>query len=34
VTGTLPRTDQPGQLLQILGIDPFAEAPFRDPPPM
>ena len=31
VTGTLPRTDQPGQLFQILGIDPFAEAPFRDP---
>ena len=31
VTGTLPRADQPGQLFQILGIDPFAEAPFRDP---
>jgi len=30
VTGYLPRADQPGQLLQILGIDPFAEAPFRD----
>ena len=26
VTGTLPRADQPGQLLQILGVDPFAEA--------
>ncbi len=31
VTGTLSRADQPGQLFQILGIDPFAEAPFRDP---
>ena len=31
VTGVLPRADQPGQLLQILGVDPFAEAPFRDP---
>lgn len=31
VTGYLPRADQPGQLLQILGIDPFAEGPFRDP---
>ncbi len=31
VTGYLPRADQPGQLLQILGVDPFAEAPFRDP---
>ncbi|MCP5450735.1 MAG: ABC transporter permease [Gammaproteobacteria bacterium] len=30
VTGYLPRADHPGQLLQILGIDPFAEAPFRD----
>ncbi|MDG4552733.1 MAG: ABC transporter permease [Candidatus Competibacter sp.] len=30
VTGYLPHADQPGQLLQILGIDPFAEAPFRD----
>ncbi len=29
VTGYLPRADRPGQLLQILGIDPFAEAPFR-----
>ncbi len=29
VTGALPRADQPGQLLQILGLDPFAEAPFR-----
>ncbi|MDG4596461.1 MAG: FtsX-like permease family protein [Candidatus Contendobacter sp.] len=31
VTGYLPRADRPGQLLQILGVDPFAEAPFRDP---
>jgi len=31
VTGYLPRADQPGQLLQILGIDLFAEGPFRDP---
>ncbi|MDS4031769.1 MAG: ABC transporter permease [Candidatus Contendobacter sp.] len=31
VTGYLPRADPPGQLLQILGVDPFAEAPFRDP---
>lgn len=31
VTGYLPRADRPGQLLQILGIDPFAERPFRDP---
>lgn len=30
VTGYLPLADRPGQLLQILGIDPFAEAPFRD----
>jgi putative ABC transport system permease protein len=30
VTGYLPRADHPGQLLQILGVDPFAEAPFRD----
>jgi len=29
VTGYLPNADRPGQLLQILGIDPFAEAPFR-----
>ncbi len=29
VTGYLPRADRPGQLLQILGVDPFAEAPFR-----
>ncbi len=29
VTGYLPRADRPGQLLQIFGIDPFAEAPFR-----
>ncbi|MGB2681683.1 MAG: ABC transporter permease, partial [Candidatus Competibacter sp.] len=29
VTGHLPRADRPGQLLQILGVDPFAEAPFR-----
>lgn len=31
VTGYLPDADQPGQLLQILGIDPFAEGPFRLP---
>ena len=31
VTGYLPNADRPGQLLQILGIDPFAEAPFRHP---
>ncbi|MDS4022576.1 MAG: ABC transporter permease [Candidatus Competibacter sp.] len=31
VTGYLPRADQPGQLWQILGIDPFAERPFRHP---
>jgi len=31
VTGYLPLADRPGQLLQILGIDPFAERPFRDP---
>jgi putative ABC transport system permease protein len=31
VTGYLPRADQAGQLWQILGIDPFAESPFRDP---
>ncbi len=30
VTGYLSNADQPGQLLQILGIDPFAEAPFRN----
>ena len=30
VAGYLPHADQPGQLLQILGVDPFAEAPFRD----
>ncbi|MBE2293766.1 MAG: ABC transporter permease [Phycisphaerales bacterium] len=30
VTGYLPDAERPGQLLQILGIDPFAEAPFRD----
>ena len=29
VTGYLPRADRPGQLLQVLGVDPFAEAPFR-----
>lgn len=29
VTGYLPKMNQPGQLLQILGIDPFAEGPFR-----
>ncbi len=31
VTGYLSRADKPSQLLQILGIDPFAEGPFRDP---
>ncbi len=31
VTGYLPNAEQPGQLLQILGIDPFAESPFRNP---
>ena len=31
VTGYLPNADRPGQLLQILGIDPFAESPFRNP---
>ncbi|MFZ1326419.1 MAG: ABC transporter permease [Candidatus Contendobacter sp.] len=31
VTGTLPRADQTGQVLHILGVDPFAEAPFRQP---
>ena len=31
VTGYLPNADRPGQLLQILGIDPFAERPFRHP---
>jgi putative ABC transport system permease protein len=31
VTGYLPRADLAGPLLQILGVDPFAEAPFRDP---
>ncbi|HOB61416.1 MAG TPA: ABC transporter permease [Candidatus Competibacteraceae bacterium] len=31
VTGYLPRADHGGPLLQILGVDPFAEAPFRDP---
>ncbi len=30
VVGYLPNADQPGQLLQIFGVDPFAEAPFRD----
>jgi putative ABC transport system permease protein len=29
VTGYLPSADRPGQLVQILGIDPFAERPFR-----
>ena len=29
VTGYLPNADRPGQLLQILGVDPFAEGPFR-----
>lgn len=28
-TGYLPRDGHPGQLLQIIGVDPFAEAPFR-----
>lgn len=31
VTGYLPNAEQSGQLLQILGIDPFAESPFRHP---
>ncbi len=31
VTGYLPNADQPGQLLQILGVDPFAESLFRHP---
>jgi putative ABC transport system permease protein len=31
VTGYLPNADRPGQLFQILGIDPFAESPFRNP---
>lgn len=31
VTGYLPRADHTGSLLQILGVDPFAEAPFREP---
>ncbi|MDZ7621469.1 MAG: FtsX-like permease family protein [Candidatus Competibacteraceae bacterium] len=31
VTGYLPHADQKGQLLQILGVDPFAEGPFREP---
>lgn len=31
VTGYLRNADRPGQLLQILGIDPFAERPFRHP---
>lgn len=31
VTGYLPNADRPGQLLQILGVDPFAESPFRHP---
>ncbi|MCP5133627.1 MAG: ABC transporter permease [Gammaproteobacteria bacterium] len=30
VTGYLSNAGRPGQLLQILGIDPFAEAPFRN----
>ncbi|MBL8260593.1 MAG: FtsX-like permease family protein [Candidatus Competibacteraceae bacterium] len=29
VTGYLPRADRPGHLFQILGVDPFAEGPFR-----
>jgi putative ABC transport system permease protein len=31
LTGYLPHADQKGQLLQILGVDPFAEGPFREP---
>jgi putative ABC transport system permease protein len=31
VTGYLPNAEQPGQLLQILGIDPFTESLFRHP---
>jgi len=31
LTGYLPRADHKGQLLQILGVDPFAEGPFREP---
>lgn len=31
VTSYLPQADPPGPLLQILGIDPFAEAPFHSP---
>ena len=29
LTGYLPHADQKGRLLQILGVDPFAEEPFR-----
>ena len=29
LTGYLPREGHPGQVLQILGVDPLAEAPFR-----
>jgi putative ABC transport system permease protein len=31
LAGYLPHADQKGQLLQILGVDPFAEGPFREP---
>ncbi|MCP5195988.1 MAG: ABC transporter permease [Gammaproteobacteria bacterium] len=31
ITGYLPNADHPGQLLQILGIDPFTAAPFHLP---
>ncbi len=34
VTGYLPNADRPGQLLQILGIDPFAEASVSLIPPL
>ncbi|MCB1770391.1 MAG: ABC transporter permease [Candidatus Competibacteraceae bacterium] len=30
ITGYLPNADRPGQLLQILGVDPFAEGSFRE----
>ena len=29
VTGYAALADRPGQLLQVLGVDPFAEKPFR-----
>ncbi len=31
VTGYLPNAEQPGQLLQVLGIDPLAAGPFGTP---